>query len=47
MTKPFADYDWEIGIQRASHNPTRIYYLIGMPSAKQADSKNTGHQDKS
>ena len=46
MTKPFADYDWEIGVQRARHNPTRICYLIGVPSAKRADSKNTG-QSKS
>jgi len=47
MTKPFADYDWEIGVQQARHNPTRICYLIGVPSAKRADSKNTGHQGKS
>src|SRR5262249_12882615 len=33
MTKPFAEYDWEIGVQRARHNPTRICYLIGVPSA--------------
>jgi len=47
MTKPFADYDWEIGVQRARHNPTRICYLIGVPSANRVDSKNTGHQGKS
>lgn len=32
MTETFSDYEWEIGVQRVRHNPTRICYLIGVPT---------------